>query len=155
MRLAEPSPYTPMTGVAPVEPAWKSAPEFADAVHPRRKVAGEEQAVGRRQSDAGSRPFPISYRPGLGRRRTPDRPSACRALRSCGKRNIHGDRDADGADRAEGHGRDHADERRDRAGAELAQFVGRADEDGVDGADPAAHGVGRPELDQGVADDRR
>ena len=26
-------------GEAPVEPAWKSAPEFADAVHPRRKTA--------------------------------------------------------------------------------------------------------------------
>jgi predicted pyridoxine 5'-phosphate oxidase superfamily flavin-nucleotide-binding protein len=40
MRLAEPSIYTPRPGEAPVEPAWKSAPEFADAVPPRRKVRG-------------------------------------------------------------------------------------------------------------------
>jgi predicted pyridoxine 5'-phosphate oxidase superfamily flavin-nucleotide-binding protein len=38
MRLAEPSIYTPRPGEAPVEPAWKSAPEFADAVPPRQKV---------------------------------------------------------------------------------------------------------------------
>ena len=40
MRLVEPSIYTPRPGEAPVEPAWKSAPEFADAVHPRQKVRG-------------------------------------------------------------------------------------------------------------------
>ena len=39
MELVEPSIYTPRPGEAPVEPAWKSAPEFADAVHPRRKTA--------------------------------------------------------------------------------------------------------------------
>jgi predicted pyridoxine 5'-phosphate oxidase superfamily flavin-nucleotide-binding protein len=38
MRLAEPSIYTPRPGETPVEPAWKSAPEFADAVPPRQKV---------------------------------------------------------------------------------------------------------------------
>jgi predicted pyridoxine 5'-phosphate oxidase superfamily flavin-nucleotide-binding protein len=38
MALVEPSIYTPRPGVAPVEPAWKSAPEFADAVHPRAKT---------------------------------------------------------------------------------------------------------------------
>jgi predicted pyridoxine 5'-phosphate oxidase superfamily flavin-nucleotide-binding protein len=40
MRLVEPSIYTPQPGKSPVEPAWKAAPEFADAVHPRVKVAG-------------------------------------------------------------------------------------------------------------------
>jgi predicted pyridoxine 5'-phosphate oxidase superfamily flavin-nucleotide-binding protein len=39
MRLTEPSIYTPQPGEAPVEPAWKSAPEFADAVHPRAKTS--------------------------------------------------------------------------------------------------------------------
>jgi hypothetical protein len=41
MRLVEPSPYAPQPGVAPIEPAWKSFPEFADAVHPRQKTATE------------------------------------------------------------------------------------------------------------------
>ena len=41
MTLAEPSIYTPRPGEPPVEPAWKSAPEFADAVPPRAKsIAG-------------------------------------------------------------------------------------------------------------------
>ncbi|MCB1489510.1 MAG: pyridoxamine 5'-phosphate oxidase family protein [Bauldia sp.] len=40
MRMIEPSIYTPHDGVAPVEPGWKSEPEFADAVHPRQAVAG-------------------------------------------------------------------------------------------------------------------
>jgi uncharacterized protein len=39
MRLVEPSVYVPRPGVAPVEPGWKSFPEFADAVHPRQPVA--------------------------------------------------------------------------------------------------------------------
>jgi predicted pyridoxine 5'-phosphate oxidase superfamily flavin-nucleotide-binding protein len=39
MRLVEPSIYTPKPHETPVEPAWKSAPEFADAVHPRQKVS--------------------------------------------------------------------------------------------------------------------
>ena len=39
MRLVEPSIYAPRPGVAPVEPAWKSFPVFADAIHPRQKTA--------------------------------------------------------------------------------------------------------------------
>jgi len=42
MRLAEPSVYTPTPGAAPVEPAWKTFPEFADAVPPRAKTATGE-----------------------------------------------------------------------------------------------------------------
>jgi predicted pyridoxine 5'-phosphate oxidase superfamily flavin-nucleotide-binding protein len=42
MRLVEPSIYTPKAGEAPVEPTWKSAPEFSDAVHPRQKEANSE-----------------------------------------------------------------------------------------------------------------
>ena len=40
MALVEPSVYAPRQGEVPVEPAWKSAPEFADAVHPRQPSAG-------------------------------------------------------------------------------------------------------------------
>jgi predicted pyridoxine 5'-phosphate oxidase superfamily flavin-nucleotide-binding protein len=40
MTLTEDSPYVPRAGTAPVEPAWKGFPEFADAIHPRRKTAG-------------------------------------------------------------------------------------------------------------------
>jgi len=39
MALVEPSVYAPRPGGAPVEPAWKSAPEFAGAVHPRQPTA--------------------------------------------------------------------------------------------------------------------
>lgn len=39
MKLFETSAYVPRPGEAPVEPAWKSFPEFADAIHPRQKVA--------------------------------------------------------------------------------------------------------------------
>jgi len=39
MKLIEPSVYVPRPGETAVEPAWKSFPEFADAVHPRQKVA--------------------------------------------------------------------------------------------------------------------
>ncbi|MEO8668725.1 MAG: pyridoxamine 5'-phosphate oxidase family protein [Bauldia sp.] len=39
MRLVEDSPYVPRAGIAPVEPAWKSFPDFADAVHPRQPTA--------------------------------------------------------------------------------------------------------------------
>ena len=39
MALVEPSIYAPRPGKAPVEPAWKSFAEFADAVHPRQKTA--------------------------------------------------------------------------------------------------------------------
>ena len=38
MRLLDPSEYAPRPGEAPVEPAWKSFPEFKDAVHPRQKT---------------------------------------------------------------------------------------------------------------------
>jgi predicted pyridoxine 5'-phosphate oxidase superfamily flavin-nucleotide-binding protein len=40
MTLTEDSPYVPRAGTAPVEPAWKGFPEFADAIHPRQKTAG-------------------------------------------------------------------------------------------------------------------
>jgi predicted pyridoxine 5'-phosphate oxidase superfamily flavin-nucleotide-binding protein len=39
MQLVEPSIYAPRPGIAPVEPAWKSNPAFADAIHPRQKTA--------------------------------------------------------------------------------------------------------------------
>jgi predicted pyridoxine 5'-phosphate oxidase superfamily flavin-nucleotide-binding protein len=39
MALVTPSPYVPRAGEAPAEPAWKSFPEFADAIHPRQKTA--------------------------------------------------------------------------------------------------------------------
>jgi hypothetical protein len=38
MQFVEPSLYAPRSGEPPVEPAWKSFPEFADAVHPRQKT---------------------------------------------------------------------------------------------------------------------
>jgi predicted pyridoxine 5'-phosphate oxidase superfamily flavin-nucleotide-binding protein len=38
MRLVEPSSYAPRAGVEVSEPAWKSFPEFKDAVHPRQKT---------------------------------------------------------------------------------------------------------------------
>ena len=42
MKLVAPSVYVPRRGEAPVEPAWKSFPEFASAVHPRHNVATGE-----------------------------------------------------------------------------------------------------------------
>lgn len=43
MTLDEESQYTPRPGVEPIEPGWKSLPQFADAVHTRRPVAkGDE-----------------------------------------------------------------------------------------------------------------
>ena len=42
MRLVEPSSYVPKAGAAPVEPAWKSSPDFADAIHPRQPTATGE-----------------------------------------------------------------------------------------------------------------
>ena len=36
MTLAEPSIYTPLAGVDPPEPAWKSFADFQDAMHPRQ-----------------------------------------------------------------------------------------------------------------------
>jgi uncharacterized protein len=38
MQLVEPSVYTPRNGIEPPEPAWKSFPDFKDAVHPRQKT---------------------------------------------------------------------------------------------------------------------
>lgn len=46
MKLAEPSVYVPRPGGVPVEPAWKSFADFADAVHPRQKVATGEGSGG-------------------------------------------------------------------------------------------------------------
>jgi uncharacterized protein len=39
MNLVEASRYAPLPGVEPVEPAWKSFPEFKDHIHPRQPVA--------------------------------------------------------------------------------------------------------------------
>jgi predicted pyridoxine 5'-phosphate oxidase superfamily flavin-nucleotide-binding protein len=39
MTLASPSKYTPLPGVAPEEPVWKSFPEFKDHVPPRHPTA--------------------------------------------------------------------------------------------------------------------
>jgi hypothetical protein len=39
MQLAEPSPYLPREGEAPLEPDWKSFESFRDVVPPRRKTA--------------------------------------------------------------------------------------------------------------------
>jgi predicted pyridoxine 5'-phosphate oxidase superfamily flavin-nucleotide-binding protein len=36
LQLAEPSRYVPQAGCEPVEPAWKSFPDFKDHVHPRQ-----------------------------------------------------------------------------------------------------------------------
>jgi uncharacterized protein len=42
MQFVEPSLYAPRAGEAPVEPAWKSFPEFKDALHPRQTTAGDK-----------------------------------------------------------------------------------------------------------------
>lgn len=39
MNLVEASRYAPLPGIEPVEPAWKSFPEFKDHIHPRQPVA--------------------------------------------------------------------------------------------------------------------
>lgn len=39
MNLAEPSKYTPLPGIQPEEPVWKTFPEFKDVVPPRRPTA--------------------------------------------------------------------------------------------------------------------
>lgn len=39
MSLVEPSKYTPLPGVVPEEPAWKSFPDFKDHVPPRQPTA--------------------------------------------------------------------------------------------------------------------
>ncbi len=80
------------------------------------------------------------------------RPERWRALRSCGKSTIHSTATAIVPIAADDHRRDDADQRGDRAGAELAKLVGGADEDHVDGVDAAAHRIGRPQLDQRLAD---
>jgi len=36
LKTVEPSVYAPRTDYDPPEPAWKSFPEFKDAVHPRQ-----------------------------------------------------------------------------------------------------------------------
>ena len=51
------------------------------------------------------------------------------------------------------HRRHRADQRRERAGFELAQLVRGADEDGVDRRHPPAHRVGRVDLHQRLADE--
>lgn len=38
MQLVEPSLYTPLAGVEAPEPAWKSFPDFAGCIHPRRQT---------------------------------------------------------------------------------------------------------------------
>ena len=57
------------------------------------------------------------------------------------------------AEAAEDDGRDGAEPLGGEARFELAEFVGGADEDHVDGVDAAAHFVGSGDLDQGAADD--
>lgn len=42
MQMVGPSIYAPQAGVPPVEPAWKSVPEFKEVIHPRQKVATRE-----------------------------------------------------------------------------------------------------------------
>lgn len=42
MKLEAESEYTPHAGKPPLEPTWKSFPEFRDAVHPRQVVTTEE-----------------------------------------------------------------------------------------------------------------
>ncbi|HWB47333.1 MAG TPA: pyridoxamine 5'-phosphate oxidase family protein [Hyphomicrobiaceae bacterium] len=42
MRLVEPSQYTPQAGRDPIEPAWKSYPDFQGYVHPRQPTARGE-----------------------------------------------------------------------------------------------------------------
>jgi predicted pyridoxine 5'-phosphate oxidase superfamily flavin-nucleotide-binding protein len=47
MQMVEPSIYAPQAGVPPVEPAWKSFPEFREVIHPRQEVAtGDEGGDG-------------------------------------------------------------------------------------------------------------
>jgi predicted pyridoxine 5'-phosphate oxidase superfamily flavin-nucleotide-binding protein len=42
MALVETSPYVPAPGVEPVEPGWKSNPDFKDYVHPRTVLVRSE-----------------------------------------------------------------------------------------------------------------
>jgi hypothetical protein len=57
---------------------------------------------------------------------------------------------ADSSGQDGGHG---AEPGGDEAGAEVAELVRGTDEEHVDGADPASHGVGRAELDDAGADE--
>jgi predicted pyridoxine 5'-phosphate oxidase superfamily flavin-nucleotide-binding protein len=43
MQFVEPSQYAPRPGETFVEPAWKSFPEFKDAVHPRQPTAAGDK----------------------------------------------------------------------------------------------------------------
>lgn len=42
LQLVEPSEYTPRPGRDPVEPVWKSFPDFKDCIHPRQPTARGE-----------------------------------------------------------------------------------------------------------------
>ena len=42
LELVEPSIYVPQPGQDPVEPAWKSFPDFKDVIHPRQPTARGE-----------------------------------------------------------------------------------------------------------------
>ena len=42
LELVEPSVYVPQPGQDPVEPAWKSFPDFQDVIHPRQPTARSE-----------------------------------------------------------------------------------------------------------------
>jgi uncharacterized protein len=42
LELVEPSVYVPRPGQDPVEPAWKSFPDFKDVIHPRQPTARGE-----------------------------------------------------------------------------------------------------------------
>jgi predicted pyridoxine 5'-phosphate oxidase superfamily flavin-nucleotide-binding protein len=44
MRLVEESVYAPLPDVEPVEPGWKSSPDFKDAIHPRQPTAGQRRS---------------------------------------------------------------------------------------------------------------
>jgi uncharacterized protein len=55
MQLVEPSAYIPQAGVDAPEPAWKSFPDFAAFIHPRRKtctgeISDEPPESGKRES---------------------------------------------------------------------------------------------------------
>jgi predicted pyridoxine 5'-phosphate oxidase superfamily flavin-nucleotide-binding protein len=45
MHMMKESLYTPRPRVVPIEPGWKTNPDFRDFVHPRRQTAGVDQAT--------------------------------------------------------------------------------------------------------------
>jgi predicted pyridoxine 5'-phosphate oxidase superfamily flavin-nucleotide-binding protein len=52
MQLVEPSIFAPLPGREFPEPAWKSFPEFKDAVHPRQQTfKGEQPKLGRKADE--------------------------------------------------------------------------------------------------------